>query len=154
MEKEEQIFKELILNWKLRLVASAMVSIFGLAFLVATVSGLVVEMSVLDKSIVGVAVFVVMIPVYLIIADLPKIDKSTITRLLDENVPEMEQRAELLLKDEEELDEQDEELRYKIESFLSDEKSYKYLPSRPIKQAVAILTTSLFISTVALFYFG
>lgn len=154
MKNDEKIFKELILNWKLRLVASAMVSIFGLAFLAATLSGLVVEMTVLDMSIVGIAVFVVMTPVYLIVADLPKIDKTTIAKLLDENVPELDHNTELLLKDDEGLNEQDEELRRKVYSFLENEKSYRYLPSRPIKQAVAILTTSLFISMFALVYFG
>lgn len=143
LNENERIMHELVLNWKLRLVASALFSMLGLAFLIGTVSGFFVELSTFDKSIVGVAVFVVMIPVYLIIADLPKIDEFTIASMLNESVPEFDQQAELVLNPVEELSEDEMAKRKELEEVLKEEKLYRFLPNRPIKQAVVIMLVSL-----------
>lgn len=143
MNENERIMHDLVLNWKLRLVASALFSMLGLAFLTGTVSGFFVELSTLDKSIVGIAVFVVMIPVYLIIADLPKIDEFTIASMLNESVPEFEQQAELVLNPVEELSDEEVQKRKELEEVLKDKKLYRFLPNRPIKQAIAVMVISL-----------
>lgn len=143
MNDNERIMHELVLNWKLRLIASALFSIFGLAFLIGTVSGFFVEMSILDKSIVGIAVFVVMIPIYLIIADLPKIDEFTIASMLNEAVPEFDRQAELVLNPLEELNDYEIQKRKELEEVLKEKKLYRFLPNRPIKQAIAIMVISL-----------
>lgn len=143
LNENERIMHDLVLNWKLRLVVSALFSMLGLAFLVGTVSGFFVELSTFDKSIVGVAVFVVMIPVYLIIADLPKIDEFTIASMLNEKVPEFDQQVELVLNPLEELSEEEKAKRQELEKVLKDEKLYRFLPNRPIKQAIIIMAVSL-----------
>lgn len=143
LNENERIMHELVLNWKLRLVASALFSMLGLAFLTGTVSGFFVELSTLDKSIVGVAVFVVMIPVYLIIADLPKIDEFTIASMLNEAVPEFDKQAELVLNPVEELSEHEMEKRKELEEVLKEKKLYRFLPNRPIKQAIVVMLVSL-----------
>lgn len=143
LNENERIMHDLVLNWKLRLVASALFSMLGLAFLVGTVSGFFVDLSTFDKSIVGVAVFVVMIPVYLIIADLPKIDEFTIASMLNEAVPEFDQQAELVLNPVDELSEEEVAKRKELEKVLQDEKLYRFLPNRPIKQAIVIMAVSL-----------
>lgn len=143
MNENERIMHELVLNWKLRLIASALFSMLGMAFLIGTVSGFFVELSTLDKSIVGIAVFVVMIPIYLIIADLPKIDEFTIASMLNETVPEFDQQAELVLNPEDELNEEEKEKRKELETVLKEEKLYRFLPNRPIKQAIVIMLVSL-----------
>jgi hypothetical protein len=143
LNENERIMHDLVLNWKLRLVASALFSMLGLAFLVGTVSGFFVDLSTFDKSIVGVAVFVVMIPVYLIIADLPKIDEFTIASMLNEAVPEFDQQAELVLNPVDELSEEEVAKRKELEKVLQDEKLYQFLPNRPIKQAIVIMAVSL-----------
>lgn len=143
LNENERIMHDLVLNWKLRLVASALFSMLGLAFLIGTVSGFFVDLSTFDKSIVGVAVFVVMIPVYLIIADLPKIDEFTIASMLNDAVPEFDQQAELVLNPVEELSEEEVAKRKELEKVLKDEKLYRFLPNRPIKQAIIIMAVSL-----------
>ncbi|HKL19092.1 MAG TPA: hypothetical protein VJ905_08985 [Halalkalibaculum sp.] len=151
LNENERIMHELVLNWKLRLVASALFSMLGLAFLTGTVSGFFVDMSTLDKSIVGVAVFVVMIPVYLIIADLPKIDEFTIASMLNEAVPEFDKQAELVLNPVEELSENEIEKRKELEEVLKEKKLYRFLPNRPIKQAIAVMVISLSLTAVSYF---
>lgn len=143
LNENERIMHELVLNWKLRLVASALFSMLGLAFLIGTVSGFFVELSTFDKSVVGVAVFVVMIPIYLIIADLPKIDEFTIASMLNESVPEFDQQAELVLNPVDELNDDEMAKRKELEEVLKEEKLYRFLPNRPIKQAIVIMLVSL-----------
>lgn len=146
LNENERIMHELVLNWKLRLVASALFSMLGLAFLIGTVSGFFVDLSTFDKSIVGVAVFVVMIPIYLIIADLPKIDEFTIASMLNESVPEFDQQAELVLNPVDELNDDEMAKRKELEEVLKEEKLYRFLPNRPIKQAIVIMLVSLTIT--------
>lgn len=149
LNENERIMHDLVLNWKLRLVASALFSMLGLAFLIGTVSGFFVDLSTFDKSIVGVAVFVVMIPIYLIIADLPKIDEFTIASMLNDAVPEFDQQAELVLNPVDELNEDEIAKRKKLEEVLKEEKLYRFLPNRPIKQAILIMVVSLSLTAVS-----
>lgn len=146
-------FHELVLNWKLRLVVSALLSILGLAILISTASGFFVEdFEVLDQTIVGVAVFVVVIPIYLIMADLPKIDEHTVAHLLNESIPDFENDLTLLLKSDDELNEEERVKKEKIKSLVEDKKLYRFLPNRPITQGVLLLLVSLSL-TAALFYY-
>lgn len=146
---------ELVLNWKLRLVVSALFSILGLSFLISTTSGLVIEdFEILDQTIVGIAVFVIVIPIYLIIADLPKINEHTITEMLNQTIPELNSSAELVLKADEELSDEEKKKRREVEQFFKDEKLYRFLPNRPIKQAVTIMVVSLALTLGIYFYFN
>ncbi|MDX1618576.1 MAG: hypothetical protein R3224_07300 [Balneolaceae bacterium] len=145
---------ELVLNWKLRLIASALFSILGLAVLISTTSGLLIEdFEILDQTIVGVAVFVIVIPIYLIIADLPKIDEETIAKMLNETVPDLNSGAELVLKSTEELSEQEKEKRREVEVVFNDDKLYRFLPNYPMKQAVVLLLGCLLLTAGIYYYF-
>lgn len=145
---------ELVLNWKLRLVASAMFSILGLAVLISTTSGFIIEdFEILDQTIVGVAVFVIVIPIYLIIADLPKIDEETIAAMLNETIPDLNSGVELVLKSAEELDEEEIKKRKKVEVVFQDEKLYRFLPNYPMKQAILLMAGCLLITAGIYYYF-
>ena len=146
--------KELVLNWKLRLVVSALFSILGFAVLIGTVSGYVVEdFEILDQTIVGVAIFVIVIPVYLIIADLPKIDEQTVANILNNNIPSLENDARLILKPNDELNEEEIKRKKEVEEFFKDEKLYRFLPIQPIQQAAVIMFTCLLLTAGIYFYF-
>lgn len=154
MNEFDRILHELVLNWKLRLVVSALFTMIGLALLVSIVSGLVMDLSLQDKTIVGTAVFVVMIPIYLIIADLPDIDEATIASMLNELVPELNQNADIVLKPLDTLDENDRALRREVESFFKQDKLYRFLPNRPIKQAIVIMIVCLSLALCSYLYFA
>ncbi|MDX1672214.1 MAG: hypothetical protein R3211_07715 [Balneolaceae bacterium] len=149
----ERKLQELVLNWKLRLIVSAMFSLLGLALVISVASGYFVEgFDVLDQTIVGMAVFLVVIPIYLIAADLPKIDKKTILNLLSENVPELSDKdMDTVLVPTSELDGKKLNEREEIEAFLDKDKLYRYLPTRPIKQAVVLMTVCLAITAGMIF---
>lgn len=153
MSDYEKIMHELVLNWKLRLVASALFTMMGLSFLISTVGGFIMELSIMDQTIVGVAVFLVMIPVYLIIADLPKIDEQTIASILNDSVPELNNHTELILKNPEDLSEEEKMKRRQIEPVLKEKKLYRYLPNRPIVQALVLLFISLLLTFGMYLYF-
>lgn len=144
---------ELVLNWKLRLVVSALFSMLGFAILIGTLSGYFMQdFETLDQTIVGVAVFVIVIPIYLIIADLPKIDEHTIAEMLNERLPNLEHDAKLVLRDEQELSSDEIARRQEVENFFSDEKLYRFLPLQPIQQAVLIMITCLLLTAGIYFY--
>lgn len=146
--------RELVINWKLRLVVSALFSILGFAFFMGTLSGYFMEdFKTLDQTIVGVAIFVVVIPVYLILADLPKIDEYTIAEMLNDSVPDLEHNAELVLKPEEELSDEEITRRREVREIFEDEQLYRFLPNRPIQQAATILVISLLLTAAVYFYF-
>lgn len=152
MNDSERILHELVLNWKLRLVVSALFSMLGLAFLVAVLSGYFAELKLLDQTIVGVAVFIVMIPIYLVIADLPKIDEQTIAEMLNEYVPEFEQKADIILKAESELSTEELQHKDKVEKIYRDRSLYRYLPNRPIKQAAILMIICLSLTATSYFF--
>lgn len=143
-------FRELVLNWKLRLVVSALFSILGLAVLISITSGFIMDdFQALDQTIVGVAVFVIVIPIYLIVADLPKIDEHTIAEMLNKSIP----GAELILKSHDELSEEERTKREEAERLFQDEKLYRFLPNRPVIQAFLLMTISLTLTAGIYLYF-
>ena len=145
--------RELVLNWKLRLVVSALFSMLGLAILLGTLSGYFMEnFNTLDQTIVGVAVFVIVIPIYLIIADLPKINEQTIAEILNNCIPNLQHDATLILAEEEELTEEERAKREHVEQVFEDERLYRYLPNRPIQQAALIMATCLVLTAGVYFY--
>lgn len=148
----EKIMHELVLNWKLRLVASSLLCMMGLTLLVSTVSGLLFDFTVLDQTIEAVSIFVIMIPIYLIIADLPKINEYTIASMLNESVPELSQNSELVLKPQAELTEEERQLRQQIEPVFKEKKLYKFLPLRPLKQALILLAFCILTTGVIYFF--
>lgn len=152
MNENERKLHELVLNWKLRLVVSALFSILGLAFLIATLSGLFADLELIDQTIVGVAVFIVMIPIYLIIADLPKINEQTIAEMLNDLVPGFNQQAHLVLKEKAELTDAEQNKLPKVEELYQDKSLYKYLPNRPINQAVILLLVCLSLSAASYYF--
>ena len=149
MNDPKDILHELVLNWKLRLVVSALFSMIGLASFVALLSGFFTELSLLDQTIVGVAVFIVMIPIYLIIADLPKIDEHTIAEMLNKNAPEFDNKAHIVLKPEAELDNEEIKDKDRIEELYQTKSMHKYLPNKPIKQAGILLVVCLSLAAVS-----
>ncbi len=70
------LLSEGLKNWKLRLILSALLSIMGLGAMISMILGLFVELSVYDKTIVSIAIFMVGIPTYLIMSGLAKIDET------------------------------------------------------------------------------
>lgn len=141
--KGSEILLEGIQNWKLRLVLSALLCIMGLAALISMVLGTFVELTVLDKTIVGVAVFMVGTPAYLIVSKLGKVDQYTIAGFLNEQLSEVQGDAEVLVKKEEDLDEQEKTRRQQLEDFFTENPLYKYLPDKPVKQAYLLFVLSL-----------
>ncbi|MFH5831495.1 hypothetical protein ACG2F4_12700 [Halalkalibaculum sp. DA3122] len=155
MDSTEYLHKmhELVLNWKLRLVVSALFSMLGLAILVGTLSGYFMQnFEVLDQTIVGVAVFVIVIPIYLIVADLPKIDEHTIADLLNKQIPDLEYDTKLLLMDEEQMSEEEVARKKKVVKKFADEKLYRFLPTQPILQALLVMLACLLLTAGIHFY--
>lgn len=149
--KGSQILLEGIQNWKLRLVLSALLCIMGLAALISMVLGTFVELTVMDKSIVGIAVFMVGTPAYLIVSKLGKVDQYTIAGFLNERLSEIQGDAEVLVKKEEELDEQEKTRREQLEEFFTENPLYIYLPDKPVKQAYVLFVLSL-IGSIGIWY--
>jgi len=153
MNELERILHELVLNWKLRLFASALFSLLGLSFLIGSASGFIADLTVWDQTIVGIAVFIVTLPIYLIIADLPKIDGQNIVAMLNERVPEFKQQAGLVLKEEADLNEEEKKELERVKLLYKTKSLHTYLPARPMKQAVLLMLTCLILTAVAYFYF-
>ncbi|SMO51565.1 hypothetical protein [Gracilimonas mengyeensis] len=149
--KGSQILQEGITNWKLRLVLSALLCLMGLGALISMVLGLFVELSVMDKSIVGIAIFMVGTPVYLISSKLGNIDQYTIAGFLNEELQEVEGDAEVLVKSESELNEDEISRRKQLEAFFDEHPLHTFLPDKPVKQAWILFTLS-FIGSVAVWF--
>ncbi|MBO6794564.1 MAG: hypothetical protein JJ895_11680 [Balneolaceae bacterium] len=133
-------------NWKLRLILSALLCIMGLAAMVSMLLGLFVDLSVYDKSLVAIAIFMVGIPAYLIISGLAKIDELTIAEFLNQQVEELRNRAELLAQSEEILNEQEKEIRSELIEFIDEHPIETLLPDKPVKQAYFLMLASIIIS--------
>jgi hypothetical protein len=133
-------------NWKLRLILSALLCIMGLAAMISMILGMFVELSVYDKSLVAVAIFMVGIPAYLIISGLAKIDEFTIARFLNEYVDDFEGDAEILARNTEELSPEELGKREELELFLKDNPVYQLLPDKPVKQAYFLMLISIIVS--------
>lgn len=151
--KGSDILLDGIQNWKLRLVLSALLCIMGLAALISMALGEFVQLTVLDKSIVSIAVFMVGTPAYLIISNLGKVDQYTIAGFLNESLQEVQGDAEVLVKKEDELDEEEKTRRQQLEEFFTENPLYNYLPDKPVKQAYFLFLVSL-IGSFSIWYIG
>ncbi|MCR9133583.1 MAG: hypothetical protein NXI08_13455 [bacterium] len=140
-------------NWKLRLILSALLCIMGLAAMISMVLGLFVELSVYDKSLVAIAIFMVGIPAYLIISGLAKIDELTIAEFLNQQVDEFKNRAELLAQSEEILNDNEREIKQELLQFINEHPIETLLPDKPVKQAYLLMLGSIIVS-FGIWFFG
>lgn len=141
--KGSEILLEGIQNWKLRLVLSALLCIMGLAALISMTLGQFVDLTVMDKTIVSIAIFMVGTPAYLIVSNLGKVDQYTIAGFLNESLKEIQGDAEVLVKKEDELDEKEKNRREQLEEFFTENPLYNYLPDKPVKQAYILFVLSI-----------
>lgn len=151
--KGSQVLLEGIYNWKLRLVLSALLCIIGLGILISMLLGIFLELTVLDKSIVGIAIFMVGTPAYLIVSNLGKVDQYTIAGFLNESLKEVDGDAEVLVKKEDELNPDEKTRREQLEEFFRENPLYNFLPDRPVKQAYFLFLMSL-IASFTIWYSG
>lgn len=135
-----------IYNWKLRLILSALLCIMGLSGLISMVLGLFVDLSVYDKSIVAIAICMVGIPAYLIISKLGKVDKYMIASFLNENFKKINGKAEILMKNDDELTEGDLSLKHEMQHYFDEHPLHTFLPDRPIKQAYILMLICMLVS--------
>lgn len=147
------LVKEALANWKLRLILSALLCIMGLGALISMVLGIFMELTVLDKSIVGMAIFMVGVPAYLIISNLAKVDKYTIAGFLNEQLDAVGGNAEVLIKDTNELDNDELTKREQLEQYFQDNPLHTFLPDKPVKQAYFLFLLSL-ICSFGIWYLG
>ena len=140
------MLKEGLYKWKLRLILSALLSILGLAGMISMILGIFLELTIHDKTIVAIAIFMVGIPAYLIASGLARIDELTIAAFLNENIEELNGDAELLARDKRALTENELQRRSDIEAFFEKTPVYKHLPDKPVKQAYYLLLLSMIIS--------
>lgn len=118
----------------------------GLAAMISMVLGVFVDLSVYDKSLVAIAIFMVGIPAYLIISGLAKIDELTIAEFLNQQVDELRNRAELLAQNEDILNEKEKEIRSELMQFIDEYPIETLLPDKPVKQAYFLMLASIIIS--------
>ncbi|MDZ7808379.1 MAG: hypothetical protein U5K71_14905 [Gracilimonas sp.] len=151
--KGSEILLEGIQNWKLRLILSALLSIMGLAAFISMSLGEFVELTVWDKSVVSIAIFMVGTPAYLIVSKLGKVDQYTIAGFLNESLEEIQGDAEVLVKKEDDLDENEKTRREQLEQFFTENPLYNYLPDKPVKQAYILFVITL-IGSFGIWYLG
>lgn len=140
------MLSEGINNWKLRLILSALLCIMGLGAMISMILGIFIDLTVYDKSLVAIAIFMVGIPAYLIISGLAKVDESTIAIFLSQNVNELKGKESLLTKHSRELTDDELFERERLKEYLEENPVSKLLPDKPVKQAYFILLFSLIIS--------
>ena len=140
------VLTEGLTNWKLRLILSALLCMMGLATMISMILGLFIELSVYDKTIVAVAVFMVGVPTYLIISKLASIDEYTIAVFLNEQVDELSVNPEILVKNEQELSDEERGMRDKLLAVFSEKPVYQFLPDKPVKQAYFLMLASFVVS--------
>lgn len=133
-------------NWKLRLILSALLCIMGLGAMISMVLGLFVDLSVYDKSLVAIAIFMVGIPAYLIISGLAKIDEHTIASFLNEQIEAFNNKADILAVDEAILTEKELVVRTEFMAFIDEHPLEGLLPDRPVKQAYVLMLISFLVS--------
>ncbi len=138
-----KILAQGLTNWKLRLVLSAVLCIMGLAGMISMLLGLFVDLSVYDKSIVAIAIWMVGIPAYLIVSGLANITPHTITGFLNERLTELDTDTSLLLEDADELDDESKSKQEYLIKFFQETPLYQYLPDKPVKQAYLLMLISM-----------
>lgn len=146
INQDQDILTEGLNNWKLRLILSALLSIIGLGFFVSMALGLFINLSVYDQSLVGIAIFMVGVPAYLIISNLAGIDKYTIAGFLNQTLTQAGGQAEVLLKLPEELEQEELERRKALEELFNRQPLYSFLPDKPVRQAYAIFLATVLLS--------
>lgn len=151
--KGSTLLQEGIQNWKLRLILSALLCVIGLSILISMILGLFVQLSVADKSIVSIAIFMVGTPTYLITSKLAKVDQYTIAEFLNTHVEEVDGDAKVLVKQDTELDEAERTTRERLEQFFSENPLHNFLPDKPVKQAYLLFLFSL-LSSFGIWYLG
>lgn len=151
--KGSEILLEGIQNWKLRLILSALLSIMGLAAFISMMLGEFVQLTVWDKTVVSIAIFMVGTPAYLIVSNLGKVDQYTIAGFLNESLEEIQGDAEVLVKKEDDLDESERSRREQLEQFFTENPLYNYLPDKPVKQAYILFVITL-MGSFAIWYLG
>lgn len=125
----------------------------GACSMISMVLGLFVELSVYDKSLVAIAIFMVGIPAYLIISGLAKIDELTIAEFLNQQVDELKNRAELLAQSEEILNDNEREIKQELLQFINEHPIETLLPDKPVKQAYLLMLGSIIVS-FGIWFFG
>ncbi|MFV1885300.1 MAG: hypothetical protein ACMZ7B_12485 [Balneola sp.] len=140
------VLTEGLTNWKLRLILSALLCMLGLAAMISMILGLFLELSVFDKTIVAVAIFMVGVPTYLITSGLASIDEHTIAIFLNEQVDELSANPEVLIKDDTDLNEEERKMREQLLSVFLEKPVYQFLPDKPVKQAYFLMVGSLAVS--------
>lgn len=149
--KGSLLLRDGIKNWKLRLILSALLGVIGLAILVSMILGLFIQLSVMDKTIVSIAIFMVGTPTYLIASKLGKVDQYTIAGFLNNYIDQIDGDAEVLVKEEEELSEKEKSTRAQLEEFFRENPLHNFLPDKPVKQAYLLFLFSL-ISSFGIWY--
>ena len=118
----------------------------GLGAMISMILGLFVDLSVYDKSLVAIAIFMVGIPAYLIISGLAKIDEHTIASFLNQRVEAFNNKADILAEDEEILTTKELEVREELLLYINEHPLETLLPDRPVKQAYILMLISLVVS--------
>lgn len=152
-QEQTSLLNEALLNWKLRLILSALLCIMGLGALVSMVMGIFIELSVLDKSIVGMAIFMVGVPAYLLLSNLGRVDQYTIAGFLNQQLDIVDGRAEVLVKGSSELNEEERTKRQQLEQYFRENPLHTFLPDKPVKQAYFLFLISL-IGSFVIWYLG
>ena len=147
------VLKDGLNNWKLRLILSALLCIMGLGAMISMLLGLFVDLTVYDKSLVSIAIFMAGIPAYLIISGLAQVDEITIAGFLNQNVSDLPGNAELLAKDEQDLEDEELSERDELLDYLRVHPVNTLLPIRPVFQAYILLIISMIIS-FSIWYFS
>jgi len=130
-------------NWKLRIILSAILCIMGLAGLVSMTIGVFIELSIYDKSIVAIAIWMVGIPAYLILSGLSKVTPQSIAVFINESNNQIPDDLQILLKPENELDERSRAKQSELISLFRQTPLYKFLPDKPVKQAYFLMLISM-----------
>jgi hypothetical protein len=141
-----EILTEGLKNWKLRIILSAILCIMGLAGLVSMVIGIFINLSIYDKSMVSIAIWMVGIPTYLILSGLSGVTPRTIAQFINENNVQIDDDLQILLQPDTELNEQLKSKKSELIAFFQDQPLYTFLPDKPVKQAYFLMLASMLVS--------
>ena len=147
------LLKEGLQNWKLRLILSALLAIMGLGAMISMILGLFVALTVFEKTLVAGAIFMAGLPTYLLLSGLASVDEFTIASFLNSSVEKLPGNAELLAKNEKELNENELEERKNLIVFFAENPLATLLPVQPVIQAYFILVACMIIS-FGIWYFS
>ncbi len=138
-----KILMEGLNNWKLRLILSALLCIMGLAGLISMTLGLFIDLSIYDKSIVAIAIWMVGIPTYLILSGLANVTPQSIAKFINETNTQINGDLQILLRDSNDLDEPAKTKQQELIELFRKTPLYKFLPDKPVKQAYFLMLISM-----------